>query len=213
MNIITLQEARARGLKKYFTGVPCSNGHTTERSVAARRCLECIRESSSAKKDYRKQWLKENKDQNLATKRAHYQAHKEEYLERSEKQRKENPEQVRTWKREHRRTEKGKAQARRWYAGNSEAHLERCKDWKERNPGKVKEYVRARQAGLMTATPAWADRGAIQAIYEACPEGKWVDHVVPLNGDTVCGLHVDYNLQYLTPKENMAKGNKLLVTG
>ena len=38
-----------------------------------------------------------------------------------------------------------------------------------------------------------------------------VDHIIPLQGENVCGLHVDYNLQYLTPEENGKKGNRLYV--
>lgn len=54
----------------------------------------------------------------------------------------------------------------------------------------------------------WSETEAIKAFYDACPEGYEVDHIVPLLGKTVSGLHVLGNLQYLTVAENRAKGNK-----
>lgn len=57
-------------------------------------------------------------------------------------------------------------------------------------------------------TPKWANLGEICRIYSECPEGMVVDHIVPLSGKTVCGLHVPENLQYLTPGENGAKWNR-----
>jgi hypothetical protein len=43
MEIISRQEAKARGLKRYFTGEPCPKGHVTERHVSSGTCCECTR--------------------------------------------------------------------------------------------------------------------------------------------------------------------------
>lgn len=51
-------------------------------------------------------------------------------------------------------------------------------------------------------------RKEIRAIYAACPTGYHVDHIIPLNSELVCGLHVPQNLQYLPAKDNERKGNK-----
>ncbi len=63
------------------------------------------------------------------------------------------------------------------------------------------------RAAKLNRTPSWADLDKIKEIYDNCPEGHHVDHEVPLQGNNVCGLHVEYNLQYLTSKANLQKGN------
>lgn len=71
-----------------------------------------------------------------------------------------------------------------------------------------KEYQATRKADKLNATPSWANLDKIKEIYSKCPIGYHVDHVVPLMGDSVCGLHVENNLQYLTARDNLAKSNK-----
>jgi hypothetical protein len=69
-----------------------------------------------------------------------------------------------------------------------------------------------RRAKKLNATPTWlnAEHAAhIKRIYDNCPPGYHVDHIVPLINDQVCGLHVPWNLQYLRADENIRKGNRL----
>lgn len=60
-------------------------------------------------------------------------------------------------------------------------------------------------------TPSWANQEEIKLIYSMCPKGYAVDHIIPLRGRLVSGLHVASNLQYLTAEENMQKGNRFEV--
>ena len=72
-----------------------------------------------------------------------------------------------------------------------------------------------RNAGAKQATPAWADQKKIRAIYKAARMlteltgvHHHVDHLVPLNGKTVSGLHNEFNLQAIPAIENLKKHNK-----
>ncbi|MBM3105766.1 hypothetical protein IIE18_11500 [Pseudomonas sp. V1] len=65
---------------------------------------------------------------------------------------------------------------------------------------------------MKDATPSWANHVAIQAIYTEARRLSVetgvlheVDHIVPIQGNKVCGLHVDYNLQILTKIDNLQK--------
>ena len=59
------------------------------------------------------------------------------------------------------------------------------------------------------ATPPWADIEMIKRIYD-CAEESHVDHIIPLQGKLVCGLHVETNLQYLSAEENIQNSNKFI---
>jgi transcription elongation factor Elf1 len=100
---------------------------------------------------------------------------------------------------------------RKWVANNHERVLRNRRNHYYRNAAKDIERVRRRQGRIKGALqPSLAHQAEIDGLYFFCqlfPDYE-VDHIVPLNGKTVSGLHVLHNLQVLTRTENRAKGNK-----
>ena len=98
------------------------------------------------------------------------------------------------------------------------------KKWKSKNKDKIKDQNRrykiknrkfltfrenVRRSLKLKATPKWANLNKIKQFYLNCPKGYHVDHIVPLQGKNICGLHVENNLQYLSAKDNIIKSNKV----
>lgn len=93
-------------------------------------------------------------------------------------------------------------------AENLERDKERTAAWRRRNRGLCNAYIKNYRMAKRRALPNWADIEATKKFYANCPEGHHVDHIIPLRGKTVSGLHVIENLQYLTAAENFKKRNK-----
>ena len=76
-----------------------------------------------------------------------------------------------------------------------------------RTKGYARFHSRLREIAEIRQRPKWANLKKIMEIYVNRPEGYHVDHIIPLRGKTVSGLHVESNLQYLPALENMKKHN------
>lgn len=73
-----------------------------------------------------------------------------------------------------------------------------------------------RRVSIKQRTPAWANLEDIQKIYELSSvmgEEYVVDHIIPLNGDVVSGLHCPENLAIITSSENSRKQNNFDIMG
>lgn len=97
-----------------------------------------------------------------------------------------------------------------WLADHEDELAERNSELERANQGKNAAYAAKHRAKRLNAIPTWANLAAIEQLYmEAAASGMHVDHVYPLQGKTVCGLHVANNLRLLTPLENLKKGNRV----
>ena len=86
---------------------------------------------------------------------------------------------------------------------------DRSAKWRARHPERHCAEQAKRRSRKLQSCPPWADLDAIKDVYlEAKYFGYHVDHIIPLKGKNVCGLHVWDNLQLLSPKENLRKGNR-----
>jgi hypothetical protein len=170
-------EARQYGLTRYFTGRPCRHGHVAERYACDYACCVCTT-------------IKVTRYQRADPKR---------HVARVAAWQKKNPDMVSDLR-------------RIAYAKNGDRLREKGREYYRNNRGKFFARVKSRVAKIKRATPPWADRGAIEKIYERCVAMTestgvvhHVDHIIPLCGDNVCGLHVESNLRVITAHENMRK--------
>lgn len=87
---------------------------------------------------------------------------------------------------------------------------------RKRNPSAVQTRCAARRAAKAQRTVAWADKKAIARIYATARRLRddgidvHVDHMYPLMGRTVCGLHVEHNLQLVLGNYNLRKNARIV---
>lgn len=128
-----------------------------------------------------------------------------------------DPEQSRQYHREWRKNSSTYPETNRaWREQNAEREKERLRRWAQENKPRLRAKNAQRRARKNRATPEWADLEAIAEIYAVCASvsqetgiAHEVDHIVPLKGVGVCGLHVHQNLRIVTRTENRRKNNRL----
>lgn len=104
--------------------------------------------------------------------------------------------------------QKQKEYRKSYQLNNKEQHNKSSEKYRKNNKEKVSCWSRTRQAKKLKATPKWINLKDLELVYKNKPEGAEVDHIIPLQNENVCGLHVPWNLQYLAPEENYSKNNK-----
>lgn len=98
---------------------------------------------------------------------------------------------------------------------HSEEYLSNKKKYRADNREKYLAYNAKRRAAEKQASYTFSvydlEYILIEEFYKNCPDGYHVDHIIPLQHPLVCGLHCLANLQYLSAKENLSKGNKFII--
>lgn len=182
MELVSLKRAREENLLFYFTNKYCKNHHISKRYTRDRTCFECCKEKRNTK-EYKERASKRAsawRNRNIGYYKIYYETNREKELSRTKDK----------------------------YERTKEKVLRRQKQYRKDNPEKVKYSSSIQRASKLNRTPSWANLNLIKEIYRNCPKGYHVDHIVPLRGKNVSGLHIPENLQYLTIRENLSKGNK-----
>jgi hypothetical protein len=164
---ISWREAQAQGAPRYFTGLPCKNGHVAERYAANKTCCECANATANSTKA-------KNRSKYTASSVAWGRAHPDKLAEYQRRRNKLRPDQRNLWT----------------------ANYRSAKD--------------SRQPNWLTNV----DLLEMESVYAYCAALRkigldyHVDHIVPLRGRTVSGLHVPWNLQVIPGSLNMSKSNR-----
>ena len=106
-----------------------------------------------------------------------------------------------------------------YYHSNRSSIQEKTKVYSKSNPAKICSKAAKRRAYKLSATPSWLTdehKASIDSVYWLAKDLKaisgeeyHVDHIIPLKGNDVCGLHVPWNLQVLSAADNLKKSNRL----
>lgn len=158
-------------------------------------CKECVKSQTKA-------WYEKNKDMRKITISAWQAANAEKMAADRKAWAKANPQCVRN-------------ATRKWKANNRPTINEYKRSYRHKNPAAVAKHEMARRTAERQAYVSWADQSLIRDIYSLariaskCTGIRFeVDHIIPLRGRTVSGLHVENNLTIVTRSENAQKSNK-----
>lgn len=110
------------------------------------------------------------------------------------------------------------AAKKRYLESHREEHNARVRAYRARNLDTIRGYTAARRARKLQATPPWDQEKTKQVFLELTKQAKelyeqtgveyHIDHIIPLKGRKISGLHVWNNLQLLPASANISKGNK-----
>lgn len=185
-------------------------------STIYKRCNNCCQEKSSdlfykdaTKRDGLSHFCK---DCTKEKRKQHYKTNKSDILERNKKW--QQSDIGKSYNTKWYRTDKGKAQVAKYRERNSGRVKQTMSEYYQNNKDRFYESAAKRDFVVSRATPPWADLSKIRKLVRereriTAETGipHHLDHIVPLQGENVSGLHCEDNLQIITARENLSKGN------
>lgn len=138
-----------------------------------------------------------------------------------EEWRKANKEYLSQKNKEYRSSERGKQIRQQSYERNREQKRKYDKNRRQNVPGVREKYNATSakyRAAKLKATPLWFEKEKVELLYvqsklltESTGTKHNVDHIVPLQGELVCGLHCLDNLQVIPALDNISKSNSFQI--
>lgn len=176
------------------------------------QCIECFSKVvkayiKSTKDEKRKYDLKYRKDNALhisKTQKKYHENNRKTILQKKKEYRLKNLNKISETNREYREN-------------NKELIANKKKEYAKNNKHIINAISARRRSSKLQATPSWSEIKKIKEVYKNAQKFSKllgvkmvVDHVIPLQGENVSGLHVWMNLQLLEASINTAKSNQLI---
>lgn len=223
--IVTRAEAKAQGLRFFFTGKPCKHGHLSQRYTSQSGCVACtdinaarwLSENLERRKDYEKRYREDNREKITAKTMRWRAANRERWDEAARAWLDANKEHVAGLRKAYHEANRDKRAAdnRAWRERNGE-HIKAVRDeWLAANPLKARIYAEKRRALKQASGGAYTTE-QIEALAKRqkhkCAECKCsirdkydIDHIMPLSKG---GSNDIKNIQLLCEPCNQRKHNK-----
>ncbi len=167
-------------------------------------------------KEYAKAWALRDGERVKALRKAQYEKNRGDAIAKARAWKKRNPARVLASQRSRAtiNSEKNRAARKAWEARNPAAALESFRRYRERNRAEIRARLAASKEGREKRRVLWANQDAILDIYRQAElitrttkRLHVVDHIIPLQGREVSGLHVETNLRVIEHDENARKHN------
>ena len=164
-------------------------------------------------RNYRKEKFEERRQFNIDRGKIYYQENKEIIAKKNKLYHQQNQEKIKVRRKKYKENNKYKIsiQAKEYREKNKDRINKQISEWQKANRDKCRAKDAKRRAIKLRAIPKFANLNKIKEIYKNCPKGYEVDHIIPLQGKNVSGLHIETNLQYLPMRENRVKGNNYVL--